>query len=80
MRTVRNLIINDLNVDADARRTGAGRALLDAAAGFARADGAVGIVLETSRDNATARALYRSAGWDEADTQWYSLSFPRAHA
>ena len=75
VRTGRLWILNDLYVDADARRTGAGRALLDAAAGFARADGAVGIVLETTRDNATARALYRGAGWEEADTQWYSLSF-----
>jgi len=75
VRMGRLWILNDLYVDAGARRTGAGRALLDAAADFARADGAVGIVLETTRDNATARALYRNAGWEEADTQWYSLSF-----
>jgi ribosomal protein S18 acetylase RimI-like enzyme len=80
VRTGRLWILNDLYVDAGARRTGAGRALLDAASEFARADGAVGIVLETTRDNATARALYRSAGWEEADTQWYSLSFTKAHA
>ena len=75
VRTGRLWILNDLYVDAGARRSGAGRALLDAAAGFARNDGAVGIVLETTRDNATARSLYRGAGWEEADTQWYSLSF-----
>jgi len=75
VRTGRLWILNDLFVDANARRSGAGRALLDAAADFARDDGAVGIVLETTRDNATARALYRSAGWEEADTQWYSRSF-----
>ena len=80
VRTGRLWVLNDLYVDAGARRTGAGRALLDAASEFARADGAVGIVLETTRDNATARALYRSAGWEEADTQWYSLSFTKAHA
>lgn len=75
VRTGRLWILNDLYVDAQARRGGVGKALLDAAADFARADGAVGIVLETTRDNATARALYRNAGWEEADTQWYSLSF-----
>ena len=75
VRTGRLWILNDLYVDADARRIGAGRALLDAATDFARADGAVGITLETTRDNATARALYRAAGWEEADTQWYGLSF-----
>lgn len=75
VRTGRLWILNDLYVDANARRSGAGRALLDAAATFAREDGAVGIVLETTRDNDTARALYRAAGWEEAQTQWYSLSF-----
>jgi len=80
VRTGRLWILNDLYVDAGARRSGAGRALLDAAAAFARADGAVGIVLETTRDNATARALYRNAGWEEADTQWYGLSFTNDHA
>jgi ribosomal protein S18 acetylase RimI-like enzyme len=48
--------------------------LLDAAARFARDDGATGIQLETSRDNAAARALYRAAGWNEDESQWYSLA------
>ena len=30
-------------------------------------------MLETTRDNAAARALYRAAGWREDETQWYSL-------
>lgn len=75
VRTGRLWVLNDLYVDAQARRSGAGRALLDAAAAFAHEDGAAGIVLETTRDNDTARALYRAAGWEEAQTQWYSLSF-----
>ncbi|TKR34020.1 GNAT family N-acetyltransferase [Luteimonas gilva] len=72
--TARTWILNDLYVDADARRGGVARALLDAAAAFARDDGARSIVLETTRDNAPARALYRNAGWNEDQTQWYSLS------
>lgn len=69
----RTWILNDLYVDQAARRSGAARALLDAATAYARAQGAAGISLETPVDNAPARALYRSAGWNEDATQWYSL-------
>lgn len=72
--TARTWVLNDLYVDAAARRGGVARALLDAAADFARDDGARSIVLETTRDNAPARALYRNAGWNEDQTQWYSLN------
>ena len=73
VRTARMWILNDLYVDAAARRGGVARALLAAAAEFARADGAAGLMLETGRDNAPARALYRAAGWLEDASQWYSL-------
>jgi ribosomal protein S18 acetylase RimI-like enzyme len=73
VRTARTWILNDLFVAEGARRGGVARALLDAATAFARAEGAAGISLETTRDNAAARALYRAAGWREDDTQWYSL-------
>ncbi|MCR6495601.1 GNAT family N-acetyltransferase [Thermomonas sp. S9] len=75
VRTARLWVLNDLYVAADARRSGVGRTLLDSAAAFARSDGAAGIALETARDNAAARALYRAAGWREDATQWYSLDF-----
>lgn len=74
VRTARMWVLNDLYVDAAARRGGVARALLDAAVAFAREDGAARIVLETGRDNAAARALYRSAGWSEDDTQWYAVT------
>ena len=74
VRTERTWILNDLFVSEAARRGGVARALLDAAVEFARASGAAGISLETTRDNASARALYRAAGWSEDDTQWYSVS------
>ena len=41
--------------------------------------GAAGISLETTQDNAAARALYRAAGWNEDATQWYSLPLSRSH-
>lgn len=75
VRTARLWILNDLYVDESARRGGVARALLDAAAEFAREQGAAGLMLETTRDNAPARALYRAAGWHEDASQWYSLSF-----
>ena len=79
VRTAKTWILNDLYVDAGARRSGVARSLLDAAAKFAREDGAAGISLETTQDNAAARALYRAAGWNEDATQWYSLSFSKQH-
>ncbi|MFC7301402.1 GNAT family N-acetyltransferase [Cognatiluteimonas weifangensis] len=74
VRTARTWILNDLFVADAARRRGVARALLDAAVQYAREDGAAGISLETTRDNAAARALYRAAGWHEDATQWYSLA------
>lgn len=74
VRMARTWILNDLFVLPATRRQGVARALLDAAAAFARADGAASIQLETARDNTAARATYRDAGWHEDATQWYSLS------
>ena len=79
VRTSKTWILNDLYVDPAARRGGIARNLLDAAAKYAREDGAAGISLETTQDNAAARALYRAAGWNEDATQWYSLPLSRSH-
>lgn len=73
VRMARAWLLNDLFVADSARRQGVARALLDAAAEFARGEGAAGLMLETGRDNEPARALYRAAGWNEDATQWYSL-------
>jgi len=63
----RTWILNDLLVAPAARRTGVARALLAAAAAFARDDGALRLELETDHDNATAQALYRAMGWETYD-------------
>ncbi len=55
-----------LAVDPAARRLGAGRALVEAAAGAALAAGAQMLWLEVAEDNAAARALYESAGFQAA--------------
>ena len=55
-----------LAVDSAARRHGAGRALVEAAAGTAWAMDALTLWLEVAQDNAAARALYAAAGFEEA--------------
>lgn len=79
VRAARVWVLNDLYVEAHARRRGVARALLDAAAGFARADGAARLELETNHDNVQAQALYDRAGWLRFDgTQRYHLPLAQA--
>jgi len=59
----RILILNDLYVKPDARRTGIGKLLLQAAANFGKSSGAVRLTLSTEITNETARALYEAEGW-----------------
>ncbi|UJB20444.1 MULTISPECIES: GNAT family N-acetyltransferase [Lysobacter] len=74
VRAARVWVLNDLFVEPQARRRGVAQALLDAAADFARADGAARLELETNHDNLTAQALYDAAGWQRYDgTQRYHL-------
>jgi len=56
-------ILNDLFVDPSARRAGAGTALLEAAADYARRVGALRLVLSTELTNTAAQALYERSGW-----------------
>jgi ribosomal protein S18 acetylase RimI-like enzyme len=70
----RIFVLNDLYVDADVRRTGVGRALLEAAHDFARSQGAVRVSLETARDNAGAQRLYESLGY-ERDTAFHRYAW-----
>ncbi|MET0580528.1 MAG: GNAT family N-acetyltransferase [Pseudoxanthomonas sp.] len=67
VRAGRSWILNDLYVHACARRKGIARALLDAAADFARIDGAIRLELETDPDNRSAQSLYRHMGWEPYD-------------
>lgn len=55
--------LEDLYVDAAARGTGLGRALLDEVLVRAAARGATRVLLDTREDNAAALALYRSVGF-----------------
>lgn len=59
----KNWILNDLYVEADYRKHGIGRALINIAMEFARNDGSVFVQLETAIDNYTAQSLYESIGF-----------------
>ncbi|MCP9988924.1 GNAT family N-acetyltransferase [Streptomyces sudanensis] len=56
-------ILNDLYVVPDARRLGAGRALVRFVTDRARAEGVVRVTLATAEDNVSAQALYEAEGF-----------------
>jgi GNAT superfamily N-acetyltransferase len=60
-------VLNDLFVDPGARKHGVGTKLLDAAAEFARAEGAVRLTLRTAATNRTAQSVYEQNGWKRDD-------------
>lgn len=71
----RTFILNDLYVVPEARRSGVAVKLLDAAASYGRAVGAVRLSLSTAIDNEQAQALYVSRGWVR-DTRFYAFNLP----
>ena len=68
----RVFILNDLFVAPTHRRAGVGTLLLDAAAGYARAMGAVRLSLNTDIGNTTAQALYEAKGW-KRDQEYFAF-------
>jgi GNAT superfamily N-acetyltransferase len=66
----RVFILNDLFVDASARRKGVASALLAAVEGHAWAHGAVRVTLNVARDNRAGQALYEAEGWRQ-DAQYF---------
>jgi GNAT superfamily N-acetyltransferase len=60
-------VLNDLFVEPDARRSGAGRALLLRAERWATETGAKGLTLSTQITNLSAQRLYESCGWTQDD-------------
>ena len=72
-------ILNDLYVEARARRLGVARALVKAANAHAITTGAARVTLTTARENAPAQALYESLGYvRETKMLDYTLEFPWA--
>src|SRR5260370_37336852 len=56
-------LLNDLFVAPEARKRGVGTLLLERARRHAESTGAVGLMLQTAKDNYAAQALYESLGW-----------------
>jgi GNAT superfamily N-acetyltransferase len=67
----RIFVLNDLFVSPEGRGHGAGAALLQAAADYGRAVGAVRLVLQTEVGNTIAQSLYERLGW-QRDTAFYA--------
>ncbi len=57
------VVLYDLFVTPEARRTGAGRALLQAARRYAEDNGFARMDLTTAKTNIRAQTLYHSLGW-----------------
>lgn len=70
----RTFILNDLFVEASARRAGAASALLRAATGHARSLGAIRVTLNTDIQNTPAQAVYEAGGW-KRDREFYVYHF-----
>jgi len=60
-------VLNDLFVTPDARKSGAGRALLERAERWAAETGAKGLTLSTQLTNLSAQRLYEACGWTKDD-------------
>lgn len=71
------LLLYDLFVAPEARRSGVARALMTHAQMHGQATGACRIDLETALDNHRAQALYESLGYCR-DTVFYKYSLPLA--
>jgi ribosomal protein S18 acetylase RimI-like enzyme len=67
LRMAPTFVLYDLFVAREARGTGAGKALMQAAEHHARGSGAARIELSTARTNTVAQSLYESLGWTRDD-------------
>jgi ribosomal protein S18 acetylase RimI-like enzyme len=67
-------ILNDLYVNASARKKGFGEKLIHAAIEFAKEIGAKGLLLETGQENVTAQRLYEKIGFKKEENYFYYFS------
>jgi ribosomal protein S18 acetylase RimI-like enzyme len=65
---MRAFVFNDLFVAEAGRRRGVGKALIAAAASYAKAVDAKFLTLSTGKTNDSAQALYASTGWKREET------------
>jgi ribosomal protein S18 acetylase RimI-like enzyme len=67
-------ILNDLYVNASARKNGFGEKLINTAIEFAKETGAKGLLLETGQDNLNAQRLYEKIGFKKEEHYFYYFS------
>jgi GNAT superfamily N-acetyltransferase len=67
----RTWLLNDLFVNANARKMGVGQALLTAAKNWAQETNAKWLLLQTGADNFSAQALYEKDGWVRENDLFY---------
>jgi len=67
-------ILNDLYVNASARKKGFGEKLIQKAIGLAEETGAKGLSLETGQDNVKAQRLYEKIGFKKESSYFYYFS------
>lgn len=70
----RSWVLNDLYVNASARKKGFGEKLIKKAIEFAEETGAKGVSLETGHDNVTAQSLYEKIGFKKESNYFYYYS------
>lgn len=70
----RSWVLNDLYVNASARKKGFGEKLIKKAIKFAEETGAKGVSLETGHDNVTAQSLYEKIGFKKESNYFYYFS------
>ena len=76
VRMGRLYLLNDLFVAPRARRRGVAAALMHEATDYARAVGAMGIMLTTAHANVEAQRLYESLGWKkDEEFREYAIRF-----
>ncbi|HYM96024.1 MAG TPA: GNAT family N-acetyltransferase [Candidatus Sulfotelmatobacter sp.] len=71
------MFLYEIGVDERFQRQGIGRALIEAIAELARADGCEEMFVFTNRSNAAAMRLYESTGWviEAEDEQMFVYRF-----
>lgn len=72
----RVFILNDLFVEAGARRTGTAARLIAAVEQYAWAFGSARVTLNVARGNTTAQAAYEALGWQQDQQHFMYHRFP----
>jgi ribosomal protein S18 acetylase RimI-like enzyme len=70
----RSWVLNDLYVNASARKKGFGEKLIQTAIEYAEETGAKGLLLETGQENVTAQRLYEKIGFKKESNYFYYFS------